>query len=724
MAAAASLRRRGRRRGGEELAAGTATAACPGCLAEAGVLPRGHSLGRPPLATEAGPGPGPGPPSGPACCPRCGSRNRPLGRARRRPRSRPSGLAEAELWERLHRGRRRHRRLDGDPAGSGLGADAAGAEEQRAAVAEEDFIFRAPIKLSKPGELREEYESLRKLKEEKLEEEKTSEDLIHKLLLEDIEAGKRRMEEVQKKDEPLVLCPERLSDSENEEPSQGKMTHRSAFVSKSSVYSLAFLTGCSSVQWYGLLCCSISISWLREFSLVVSYGWNPLSPHFYSLVSPGFLNLNSRVERSQSCNDTAQDRAKSRIRSVPTNKAKVTAVTPASNPIVGVLLSTQNNRCFSAPDLTVEKRLPFSSLSSLSSLHKPERSISPESNDSISEELNHFKPIVCSPCTPPKRLPDGRVLSPLIIKSTPRNLTRTLQKQTSYEASPRILKKWEQIFQERQIKKTLSKATLTSMPSETGEDFLIPEVVHSSKEQPGLALHVRLFSEQVSSDHPTLIIPEPDYFPSVSQAKVERRIGRKSSAKILLETDYSLESKGRANGAILDSQGFEGSETSTDSDLDKSWISTDVKFTTRKIMAINPALPENNTLGVVLKTTKKQLKTLNHFELPNGNCDMVETISDAPLPPLRRGRKRHCKTKHLEQNGSFKKLRQNVGEVGLTPGDPVFQEMEQKLQQEEEDRQLALQLQHMFDNESRIVSRRKGGTDQYLLRSNSTTGAK
>ncbi|XP_043853542.1 E3 ubiquitin-protein ligase RNF169 [Dromiciops gliroides] len=683
MATVAALRRRGRRGGGEELAAGTAAAAaCPGCLAEAVVLPRGHSLGRAcaPLAAEAGPGPGPGPPSGSSCCPRCGCRSsRPSGRARRRPRPRPSGLVEAELWERLHRGRRRHRRLDGDPVGAGPGAGAAGTEEQRAAAAEEDFIFRAPIKLSKPGELREEYESLRKLREEKLEEEKSSEDLIHKLLLEDIEGGKRRMEELQKKDEPLVLCPERLSDSENEEPSQGKMTHRSAFVSKSSVYSLAFLAG----------------------------------------------NLNSRVERSQSCNDTAQDRAKSRIRSVPTNKAKVTAVTPASNPIVGVLLSTQNNRCLSAPDLTVEKRLPFSSLSSLSSLHKPERSISPESNDSISEELNHFKPIVCSPCTPPKRLPDGRVLSPLIIKSTPRNLTRTLQKQTSYEASPRILKKWEQIFQERQIKKTLSKATLTSMPSETGEDFLIPEVVHSSKEQPGLALHVRLFSDQVNSDHPTLVIPEPEYFPSISQVKVERGIGKRSSAKILLDTDYSLDSKGRTNGAILDSQGFEGSETSTDSDLDRSWMSTDMKVT-RKIMAINPALPENNTLGVVLKkaNTKKQLKTMNHFELPNGTCDMVETLSDAPLPPLRRGRKRHCKTKHLEQNGSFKKLRQSVGEVGLTPGDSVFQEMEQKLQQEEEDRQLALQLQHMFDNESRTVSRRKGGVDQYLLRSNSTTGAK
>ena len=77
-------------------------------------------------------------------------------------------------------------------------------------------------------------------------------------------------------------------------------------------------------------------------------------------------------------------------------------MTPTSNPIIGVLLSTRNHRCLSAPDLTVEKRLPFSSLSALASLHKPERSISPESNDNISEELNHFKPIVCSPCTPPK----------------------------------------------------------------------------------------------------------------------------------------------------------------------------------------------------------------------------------------------------------------------------------------------------------------------------------
>ena len=95
-------------------------------------------------------------------------------------------------------------------------------------------------------------------------------------------------------------------------------------------------------------------------------------------------------------------------------------------------------------------------------LPRPEPSISPDSNDSISEELNHFKPIVCSPCTPPKRLPDGRLLEPTIVKSTPRNLSRGLQKATSYEASPAVLQRWRQIEVDRQSIRLSSKATLTS----------------------------------------------------------------------------------------------------------------------------------------------------------------------------------------------------------------------------------------------------------------------
>ncbi|XP_059564424.1 E3 ubiquitin-protein ligase RNF169 [Myotis daubentonii] len=636
---------------------------CAGCLetpGEAAALPGGHSLcrGCAPRAADA---------AGPAC-PRCRARG--PGWARRR--TRDDGQARAEVpGERARRQPERCRpRRDGGAAASGPRPE----PEPRAAPAEPEFIFRTPIKLSMPGELREEYESLRKLKEEKLQEEKTSEDKIHKLLPEDTETGKRKMDEQKKREEPLVLktnpelCPARLSDSENEEPSRGKMTqtHRSAFVSKNSSYSLAFLAG------------------------------------------------NLKVERSQSCSDTAQNRTRSRLRAAPTSKAKVTTITPTSNPIIGVLLSTQNNRCLSAPDLTIEKRLPFSSLSSLASLHKPERSISPESNDSISEELNHFKPIVCSPCTPPKRLPDGRVLSPLIIKSTPRNLNRSLQKQTSYEASPRILKKWEQIFQERQIKKTLSKATLTSLAPETGDGMLVSEVIHSSKERPRLALNTRLSRGHVLSECIGPTPADPDYFPSGSQTKAQQGSDSKRSTEIPLETCCSSEFRAGASGSLREK--FEGSGSTADAKLDKTCISTAMKTS-----AINSLLPKNTVSGGVLKT-KKQLQTVNHFDLPNGV--LADNLGEEPLPALRRGRKRHCKTKHLEQNGSLKKRRQSSGELGLAPADPVLREMEQKLQQEEEDRQLALQLQRMFDNERRTVSRRKGSVDQYLLRSSNMAGAK
>ncbi|KFU89870.1 E3 ubiquitin-protein ligase RNF169, partial [Chaetura pelagica] len=549
-----------------------------------------------------------------------------------------------------------------------------------------DFIFRAPIKLSKPGELREEYESqLRKLREEKLQEEKASEDLIHKFILDDMDVGKRKMEEQQKKDESLVLkvnqeCfPERLSDSENEEPFPGRQTHRSAFVSKTSAYSFAFLSG----------------------------------------------NLTSKVERSRSCNDTIQERSKSRQRSAPANKTKVPPITSTSTPLVGVLSSTQNNRCLSAPDLTAEKRLVLNPVSSLSALHKPERSISPESNDSISEELNHFKPIVCSPCTPPKRLPDGRVLSPLIIKSTPRNLNRSLQKPTTYEASPRILKKWEQIFQERQIKKTFSKATLTSLASEPGEDVAAPDITNSStctKEQP------QTQDEHLPPDATGDPRPELDFLPSISETKLGRGGEKKRDSQASATDDTAAEPDLRSNVTSLNTRVTEVPDLKVNAFMDKSCLSLGPKVLSRRLMGVGSSLPDNSTLGVPTKTSgKKQLKYLNNSDLlkvQNSTCSSVENIIGEQPPALRRGRKRRCKTKHLEHNGSVKRLRHVAGEVGLAPQDRLVREVEQKLQQEEEDRRLALHLQRIFDSENRTVERRKVRVDRYLLRSKSTLGAK
>ncbi|XP_064000228.1 E3 ubiquitin-protein ligase RNF169 [Pogoniulus pusillus] len=643
----------------EEEEEGEAAAECPLCrqaLREAVTPPCRHSL-CPACFQRCLQGPG-------LCCPLC--RGRFSARARRQ-------------------------QATGDTADATAGG---GGGEQR--QPEQDFVFRAPIKLRRPGELREEHEShLRKLREEKLQEEKSSEDLLHKLVLDELEGGKRKMEEQQKKEEALGLrvnqeaLPERLSDSENEEPPQGRHSHghRSAFVSKSTAYSLAFLSG----------------------------------------------NLSSKVERSRSCTDTVQERSKSRQRSAPANKSKVPGVSSTSAPLLGVLSSTQNHRCLSAPDLSgAEKRQVLNPVSSFSALQRgPERSISPESNDSISEELNHFKPIVCSPCTPPKRLPDGRVLSPLIIKSTPRNLNRSLQKATTYEASPRILKKWEQIFQERQIKKTLCKATLTSSASEPGED--IPEVTNSSggtKEQP-----------QVRADHHHHLLLPPDprpelesSAPSISASRLGGGSEEKKAAPALPAEDMAEEPGSRSSVTTQNPPEVPGLKVSPL--LDKPCLGLGPKALSRRLLGVTSSLPDGGTLGMPLKAAgKKQLKFLHSSEVLNvqtttssssSTCSSVENIVGDQGPALRRGRKRRCKTKHLEHaaNGAIKRLRQGGEVTSLAPEERLVLEMEQKVQQEEEDRRLALQLQRIFDSENRTLERRKVRVERYLLRSKSTLGAK
>eukprot|EP00061_Rhincodon_typus_P007339 g28941.t1 len=127
-------------------------------------------------------------------------------------------------------------------------------------------------------------------------------------------------------------------------------------------------------------------------------------------------------------------------------------------------------RSNSAPNLSSEKRPANDPVPSCPA--KRERSASPDSNDSISGEFNHFKPISCSPCTPPKKLPDGRVMKPKIVKSTPRNLGCGFYKPaaatTTYDVNPNLLQKWGQILQERHEEMVASKGTLIS--EDEGED--------------------------------------------------------------------------------------------------------------------------------------------------------------------------------------------------------------------------------------------------------------
>jgi len=47
------------------------------------------------------------------------------------------------------------------------------------------------------------------------------------------------------------------------------------------------------------------------------------------------------------------------------------------------------------------------------------------SADSISQELNHFRPIRSCPLTPPRRLPSGQVVEPTVIRTTPKYLGKS-----------------------------------------------------------------------------------------------------------------------------------------------------------------------------------------------------------------------------------------------------------------------------------------------------------
>ncbi|CAH2225776.1 E3 ubiquitin- ligase RNF169 [Pelobates cultripes] len=376
-------------------------------------------------------------------------------------------------------------------------------------------------------------------------------------------------------------------------------------------------------------------------------------------------------------------------------KSKVSPGSCPASGILGILLSTENSRSFSAPVLTSEKRLAVTCLSSFTPLHKPERSISPDSNDSISEELNHFKPIVCSPCTPPKRLPDGRVLSPVIIKSTPRNLRKSLQKPTTYEASPLILKKWEQVFQERQMKKTSSKGTLTS--SVDGNCPTVNNPVPSSKEFTGskIELHVTdddgcRNTESLASNTEILLKNSSVKIPDLPGGGC---LSSPSSTKDLLKRDTNL------NVGTKD-------------------IVTVPLTTNIKAVAKCKCIETISVKPMLKQPCKYNSQTIN---IQNGKCfTAAEHIS--PVFSLRRGQKRLCKTKHLEPNGSFKRLKVTCSESCSQNFELLWREAE-KRQQEEEDKKLALKLQQMFDKETRTVNRCKGSRDEYPLRSKSTASA-
>ncbi|XP_068440655.1 E3 ubiquitin-protein ligase RNF169 [Clinocottus analis] len=382
--------------------------------------------------------------------------------------------------------------------------------------------------------------------------------------------------------------------------------------------------------------------------------------------------LSSGAQRSQSCSEPVEDRG--RKTKVVTQPALIDRVGISHSFAAGILLSSENSRSVSAP-VTADRRLAWravvSSAATPAGVARPERSISPESNDSISEELNHFKPIVCSPCTPPKRLPDGRLLEPAIVKSTPRNLTRGLQKATSYEASPAVLQKWRQIELDRQSLKVNSKATRTSPANELHNKAGGGEDARARRSPPGRG------GDGVRAANKRRLLFEPPAGDADSF--------QKQSVKIRVPAiRYSSEA------AFRGSSDFE------------------------------PAAGAPECGGGSLFSRKQ---SFSPYAKNSGfqSCKLVPKDSQSPRKESdgglhnqstsRRGKKREQKTKHLdaERDADLKRSR--------SAGQEAFDERYvRQVQQERRDRAVALKLQRQFDRENQSADRRRS-PDKYFLRS-------
>ncbi|XP_051521249.1 E3 ubiquitin-protein ligase RNF169-like isoform X2 [Myxocyprinus asiaticus] len=395
----------------------------------------------------------------------------------------------------------------------------------------------------------------------------------------------------------------------------------------------------------------------------------------------------SAVQRSRSCTDSEDGKGKNRghaNHNVP-EKANITHSYNA-----GILLSSENSRSFSAPVLSLDKRHHWrgvhTSSTSLGLQTKPERSISPESNDSISEELNHFKPIVCSPCTPPKRLPNGGLLEPTIVKSTPRNLTRSLYKSTSYEASPTILQKWKQIEVDRQCTKVTSKGTITSPIAEDLSLKLSP-------------------IEERDSQPCNCVVVKDDLQDHQCMCRASTEESKRQKEKPVLWNKRRL---------IFDQRNKEEGTPPT-SALTRSITQTIADTSTPEGHSRCKTLCEYGPSGVSVQMFDKHIGRCNQSTIDPVNVINEPTTQSCVLnrPTSRRGKKRSHKTKHLEDT-----VQSKISRIDCCNACDRFDDLlVQRINQEKEDRELALKLQRQFDRECQKVDRHKTSCNKYVLRS-------
>ncbi|CAH1245337.1 RNF168 [Branchiostoma lanceolatum] len=398
---------------------------------------------------------------------------------------------------------------------------------------------------------------------------------------------------------------------------------------------------------------------------------------------------------------------------------------------------------------TVAPRVNRSSSGSLKellpSLENVSRSASAESRDSITEELNHFKPIHSSPRTPPKKDADGRPLSPVIVRSTPRNLNGAdFGNDTSYEleGSSKVLQRWLRVMDERntaQEARTKSQATCTG--AESSPKRKTKNRSRHVKREPASA-----FKESVADTKEKMTATQfevPDTLDSDSDSTDIERESPRKRVRVVEVNSTQGENNVQSNGRVKEEGPLQSKNVPTKGKVKQNQSKPQRKPSGSKTIdsyfepSPTQAVPEgllktkvtngNGPTELAMQddsdkdsevsssrgTPRKRKAASRQRSKKKGALTIQQRAEDDNTDPSAKpSGKRTCKTKHTEPNNTT--LTNTADNISSQNGDNGH-----RLSPEDEDHLLALRLQKQFDLEAKREvepNRKKGTIDEYMLR--------
>ncbi|XP_053403361.1 E3 ubiquitin-protein ligase rnf168-like [Mercenaria mercenaria] len=369
------------------------------------------------------------------------------------------------------------------------------------------------IKLAEPGEIRNEYEQqLKKLQEQRAEERRREQEASERLIQEIQEEEKKRQEELktlQERDEELakqlsqIVSPEAQAEVRTRSAASNPKDSRPAstmenFLGKldeddaeclspaRSPYPYPCLTPISSGA--GKLCVDrdkvkqmedtflkrkikkdknlITTSDIEKLEETFTRNCRSKTASATEIAIPEILQTGTKATASPTLTNTMSSASlhKSEILDQMSKEVCINLVDDESSN--SNLISIESSPHSEIKEQNIEQD-PFL------------RSISSHSIDSISQELNHFRPIRSCPLTPPRRLPSGKVVEPKLIRTTPRNLSGsgfTSPVETNMSdidaGSPVMQRRLSQLADERKDQvERMSKSTSTGVVTSPDENL-------------------------------------------------------------------------------------------------------------------------------------------------------------------------------------------------------------------------------------------------------------